>query len=241
MTAHVAIFVVCLFHDRLLTPQPCHALCILSGFTTRFVNVTNNTAENLTFDGDVNLKKRMFRGIFWWHFWLLFNSDTMEILWSNLFSPFTNLLKKGVFKCTDYQPQPPCSFDSMTLFLDITMGEAVLFQESAGVIRVRQPVVKQKTRNTARNEVGEDRICYWVIVILVPVGGFRYRRLFICSLRVKRKTSHTTDIRVYNKKGHKKGELIRKEQWTKISNIWMERSKSWYRTQCLEESWSVSV
>jgi hypothetical protein len=133
-TAQVTVFVACVFHEHSIKTESYRALGTLYSLKTSLIIV--QTAQlriwHLTFDSDVYLEKQTSQGkgdIFR----IFFNSDTMGSLWSNFFSPFINMLFKGVIKYTDEQLKTPYSFHLTSLILNIAMGEGLLVQESAGV------------------------------------------------------------------------------------------------------------
>lgn len=133
-TVQVAVFLACVFHDQSIKIYPCRALGVLCSLTTGVIIV--QTAQLRIWHLTVTCISKIYVSEHKGHCRLLFNnSDTMGSLWSNVFSPFINMLLKGVIQCTDDQLKTPYEYisDLVILLLNIAMGEVLLVQEPAGV------------------------------------------------------------------------------------------------------------
>jgi hypothetical protein len=128
-TALFAVFIACVFHDQSIETYPYHALGALCSLITRVIIV--QTAQLRIWHLTVMCISKIYVSGHKGHYRLLFNnSDTMGSLWSTVFSPFINMLLKGVIQCTDDQLKTPYEYisDLVTLLLNIAMGEVLLVQ-----------------------------------------------------------------------------------------------------------------
>ena len=166
----------------------------------------------------------------------------MESLWSNFFSPFINMVLKDVIQCTGDQLKNVIYFWLSKIALEHRNGRS---SASSGVSRcLKSPSTCCETADEKYCTKWSRRRPDMFLSHSYPGSGWRLsldKTFYVFPNSQKKSFSHHWYSCIQCRERQRKGELIGKEHWTNISNIWTERSSAWYSTRCLEESWSMYI